>query len=194
ICVKGFTEMMTGTSGADALLQASVAATLTVVALGVGVFHLGRPWLAWRAVLNLRTSWFSREALACGLFAKLVLLYAVLSAAPALGEHVPFVAAVLEPLVPLAPVLQKLAAGAGILAVFCSVMVYVATKRPHWSGVRTGVKFFGSALLLGTVTVLTVSSFASVANAHDLRVFDTLLEILVFTTLLKLGYEASLLL
>lgn len=194
ICVKGFTEMMTGTSGADALLQASVAATLTLVALGVGVFHLGRPWLAWRAVLNLRTSWFSREALAFGLFAKLVLLYGVLSAVPTLGEHVPVVAAVLEPLVPLAPVLQKLAAGAGIVAVFCSVMVYVATKRPHWSGVRTGVKFFGSALLLGTVTVLTVSSFASVANAHDLRVFDTLLEILVFATLLKLGYEASLLL
>jgi formate dehydrogenase iron-sulfur subunit len=44
------------------LAEAVFACALALLALGASVFHLGRPLLAWRAVLGLRTSWLSREA------------------------------------------------------------------------------------------------------------------------------------
>lgn len=194
IAVKGLTDLISDEAHAHALVHASVAAALTLIALGVGVFHLGRPWLAWRAVINLRRSWFSREALAFGIFAKLVLLYGALVALPELGA--PFSALVtgLEPVFAFHDVVLKLAAMSGVGAVYCSVMVYVATKRPHWSAVRTGVKFFGTSIILGTLTVLVVSSLAARGDLRDTDSFRTLVEVLIAATALKLAYEGSLLL
>ena len=34
---------------------------LAGVGMGLSTLHLGKPWLAWRALLNLRRSWLSRE-------------------------------------------------------------------------------------------------------------------------------------
>jgi Fe-S-cluster-containing dehydrogenase component len=44
-------------------------ATLAVLAMALGGAHLGRPGRAWRAVLNLRSSWLSREVALFGAFA-----------------------------------------------------------------------------------------------------------------------------
>ena len=54
------------------------------LALGASVLHLGRPQYAFRAVLGLRTSWLSREALGFGLFAGAGTAFA-LSQLPAIG-------------------------------------------------------------------------------------------------------------
>ena len=49
---------------------------------GASVLHLGRPLFAYRAVLNLRTSWLSREALVFGLFVQLAIVYGALVGPP----------------------------------------------------------------------------------------------------------------
>lgn len=193
-CVKGFIEQVSGAMAPQAYEQTLVAAALTFVALAVGVFHLGRPHLAWRAVLNLRRSWFSREALAFGVFYSGVLAYGTLVALPhsQVMAYVPDGLA--EQLVVFASMAQDFAAATGLLAVLCSVMVYVATKRPQWSAGKTGLRFFGTTLLLGIATVLAVIGFgANALNEDESRVFDSLLEALVSVSIVKLAYEGALL-
>jgi Fe-S-cluster-containing dehydrogenase component/DMSO reductase anchor subunit len=117
---------------------------LGMVALGASTLHLGRPQFAFRAFLGLRTSWLSREILAFSLFAGL-------AAAFAASFFVP------PPLAGLRGPLSVAAAGAGALGVFCSVMVYAATRRTHWRGPMTGFKFGLTAVVLGAATVSAVS-------------------------------------
>ena len=57
-----------------------------------------------------------------------------------------------------APLVRGAAAFAGLLGVFCSVMVYVATRREQWSFAQTGLKFFSTTFLLGCASVLAVST------------------------------------
>ena len=45
----------------------------------------------------------------------------------------------------------------GIISVFCSIMVYVDTKRAFWSLGKTSYKFVGTLLLGGTTTLLLSS-------------------------------------
>jgi len=138
-------------------VQAVMSCALALVALGASVFHLGRPLLAWRAVLGLRTSWLSREALAFGIFAKLSILYGLSSSAPLsslLGSVAPSVARGV----------QASAAVAGFFGVFCSAMVYAATRREQWSLPHTAVKFFGTSILLGTGMVVAVAAWTAQAG------------------------------
>jgi formate dehydrogenase iron-sulfur subunit len=170
------------------LVEILLACFLALVALGASVFHLGRPLLAWRAVLGLRTSWLSREALAFGVFAKLALFYAALVAAPLVTPYLPRLS-ILSPLLPFAPDVRMAAALAGAAGVFCSVMVYVATKREQWSAPQTGVKFFGTTALLGAAFVFTVSSFTRYAEGFVLLWRDPLW-LVVATSSLKLALES----
>jgi len=152
--VAGAAEHLSAAPVGNRLLQALYAVIVTLAALGASVFHLGRPLLAYRAVLNLRTSWLSREALVFGVFAKLSLIYGALVAAPLLPDFPGKALAVAS-----APLVRGTAVGAGLLGVFCSVMVYVATRREQWSFAQTGLKFFSTTFLLGCASVLAVSTW-----------------------------------
>ena len=164
------------------LTQTIYACVLAIVALGASVFHLGRPLLAYRAVLGLRTSWLSREALVFGVFAQLAITYGALVAAPLLPDF-PGKTFMLSS----APLLRMAAVGSGLLGVFCSVMVYVVTRREQWSFAQTGVKFFSTTLLLGSASVLTVSTWG--ANAEVAARPSLLVSVIMATTLLKLVFE-----
>lgn len=98
------------------------AASLGIVA---SVSHLGQPLKAWRCFLGWRKSWLSREILAFGAFAPA-------SLASALNLIPAWVTALV-----------------GLVSVFCSVMVYVDTRRPFWVMSQTAPKFFGTAIVLG---------------------------------------------
>src|SRR6185295_7221714 len=99
---------------------------------------------AWRVFIGLRTSWLSREAIAFGLFA---------------GAGGVYAASLLPQLLPAFPgkdlflslrlVWELSAIALGLIGVFCSVMVYAATRRAHWRGSLTGPRFFATTLLLG---------------------------------------------
>src|SRR5205809_3629339 len=100
-----------------------------------GVFHLGRPLGAWRFFLGLRKSWLSREILAFAVFVGL--------SAVALQWNT--------------RVLATGTALAGLVAVFCSAMVYHDTRRPFWNMRLSATKFFGTTILFG-LAVFHVSS------------------------------------
>jgi Fe-S-cluster-containing dehydrogenase component/DMSO reductase anchor subunit len=128
---------------------AHALAGLAVGLIGINsaVFHLGRPKYAFRALLGLRSSWMSREILALGIFAGFACLHAgaiwLASSRPGWLR--------------LADALGNLAALSGLAAVACSVMIYAKTHRPFWTGPRTAVRFFLTAIVLGAPVALLVS-------------------------------------
>ena len=181
--------LLLGAPPSGSWMQSAFACALALLALGASVFHLGRPWLAWRAVLNLRRSWLSREALVFGLFAQLAVAFAVVAAVPAWP-----VLSLLEPLVPYLSRLQIAASAAGLAGVFCSVMVYVATRRAHWSPARTGLKFFGTTLVLGAATVLALAAATgTLLEKTQAQAVEALVAALIAGSGIKLSYELSLL-
>lgn len=176
-------EHLLGRAPGSPFAQTALACTLALIALAASVFHLGRPWLAWRVFLGLRTSWLSREAVAFGVFAMLGVLYGLLAAAPLLPSF-PGKAWAMT----LTGGVQATAAFVGMLGVFFSVMVYVVTRRAQWSGTLTGIKFFGTTLSLGAASVLTVNVFTG--GSLD-RMSRNLLFLVVVVTLTKLAFESS---
>jgi formate dehydrogenase iron-sulfur subunit len=169
----------------SSLTQALFASILALLALFASVFHLGRPRLAYRAVLGWRTSWLSREAIAFGLFAALAMAWGALGAAPLLPD-----VRLQNSLIVLAPAVRSLAALAGMLGVFCSVMVYVVTRREHWSAVRTGIAFFGTMVVLGGALVHVAACAARGAEDGSL-VIPSLLWIVIATAGIKIALEIS---
>ena len=181
-------ELVRGSAaaGVAALVQAGFVVAVAALALGASLFHLGRPHLAWRAVLGLRTSWLSREAIGFAFFAKLCALYAVGKAVerwPALPGA--------ELLRAITPGVGAAAAVLGLLSVFASVMVYAATRRAHWRGSLTGFKFFATTLVLGASSVYAVNA---VTGPEQPIYAAPLLGVVVVTTLCKTLFEASMLL
>jgi DMSO reductase anchor subunit len=173
----------TSLSAATALLQAMVALGFAAVALGAATLHLGRPQFAFRAVLGLRTSWMSREILAFGLFAKMAALYA-LTLIPALGA-LPFAGA-------LPRVREGLAIAAatfGVAGVFCSAMIYAATRRAQWHGGPTGFRFCATTVILGAAAALAMATFLAPAGAGP--TWRLLLEITCTATFAKLVFDGA---
>jgi len=158
-----------------------------LIGMHAAVFHLGRPQYAFRALLGLRTSWLSREILAFGLFAGCALLYA---GAIWFAKDRPQLA-------PMANGLGLLTALMGVVGIFCSVMIYVKTQRPYWSGHRTGSKFFLTCVVLGLPIALLVSMIACYGNT-DLATHSimqsygqSLCQWLMIAVVLKLTLEGS---
>jgi DMSO reductase anchor subunit len=111
-------------------------------ALAAGVFHLGRPAFALRAMRAWRHSWLSREAI---LFAAFGFAGAAAAAARCL-DGLEAGAVSLS--------LTALALAAGGAGVFASVKIYLLPARPSWNSWRTPVLFFGTAVRLGATTAL----------------------------------------
>lgn len=117
---------------------------LLLTGMSVAMLHLGRPTKAYRALAGLRTSWLSREILGLNLFtaaAGTLLIWDWI-------RFLPSTTGVSTWWFSLATLLT------GVIGVSCSVMLYVATKRPLWTGFRTNSLFFLTAAILGTASVL----------------------------------------
>ncbi len=165
-----FTQLAVGATFAVLLFQpakwlAMTAAAFAVLGLACGTLHLGRPLKAWRAFLGWRTSWFSREVIAFAAFVPLT----ALSALSLQGNH--FAA--------WQRTLAGLAAATGIIAIFCSAMIYVDTRREFWRASQSFGKFFGTTLLLGSTTALaTTGAYSSM-----------LVGLIALVTVVKLAFE-----
>ncbi|MEM1443211.1 MAG: DmsC/YnfH family molybdoenzyme membrane anchor subunit [Verrucomicrobiota bacterium] len=141
---------------APGVWHAALGACLAIAGLVGATLHLGRPLQAWRSFLGWRKSWLSREILAFGPWSGLAMAYAGLLLIP-LPEWVPV------------PELLTAAAGAGtvfmgFVGVFCSVMVYVFTKRPFWSLPQTGTRFGLTLLAAGSCFVAPILSALAIAT------------------------------
>ncbi len=136
------------------LTQAAATSAAALVAGLVGValstLHLGQPFKAWRAFLGWRKSWLSREIMAFG-------------ALPAGGQAI-FAMWWLGNFEWMRLAVTGTAAAA-VLAVWCSVMVYVDTRRPFWSLKIVAAKFLGTMLLLGAGLCAVVWSWTGLSIA-----------------------------
>lgn len=120
-----------------------LALASAAVALGASVLHLGRPLVAWRAVLGLRHSWLSREIVAFGAYA------AIAVAAALADERLPEW---------WSRPLGSAAVVAGLIGVGCSARLYAVTGRAWWRLDRTLVRFAVTATSTGAAAVGLASS------------------------------------
>lgn len=133
--------------GRISTILTTISAGLCHLGLAASLFHLGRPLYAYRALIGLRHSWLSREVAAFGLFSQL-----------AIG----LTAMTFWPFVPVSIVdgLSVATTAAGLMGVFCSAMVYHATRRPFWH-IRTSLaRFAGSSIALGPSVVMGAASWS----------------------------------
>ena len=180
-------------------LHSGAALVVGLLSLGAATLHLGRPLLAWRAFIGLRHSWLSREIVAFGIFATLAVVYALVSSAGIIAAHTDTVPPSWLMAPGLASGLGLAVAIWGVIGVLCSVMIYGDCNREGWRESITGMKFFGSSLVLGLATVLLTGVAGSVlvsgvapgtAYAVYIRPLATLL---ITASAIKLLWDVSIL-
>jgi DMSO reductase anchor subunit len=92
----------------------------------------------------------SREIIAFGAFAPLAILYAALAV-----THTILTRQVRVDMVTRAEdVLLGAVAATGLAGIFCSAMIYRATRRAFWNGTSSAFKFYATAAILGIATTL----------------------------------------
>ena len=126
---------------------------LGVSGLSLSTLHLGRKERAWRAALNWRRSWLSREVLGVPLFLALATLHLLMVPARSAGV---------------------LAATAGLGALFCMDHVYVAMardRRPRGddAAALTSALFLAGVLALQPWVVLPAAAVRLAAFLERLR-------------------------
>ncbi len=133
-------------------LTSLVIAVFPIVLLAgvVSLFHLGRPYAAWRAFRNLSQSRLSREVIIYSIFCTLALAQ--------------FVNCLLYGI--SSPGLTTISAVVGVAAVVASARIYALPAQQLWnSGLVTG-SFIGATLLLGGVFInIAVTVYISGAMA-----------------------------
>lgn len=102
--------------------------------------HLGTPLNAYRAVLNLGSSWLSWEILFGVLFAVFGGIFAIMQwqkiSTFAVRNIIAWIAAII-----------------GLALVFSMAMVYMRPAQPAWNNVFTPIRFFTTTFLLGALAV-----------------------------------------
>lgn len=130
------------------------------VGLGASMLHLGSPFGAWRVFLGLKTSWLSREVIMFGAWKPALVIYLFLSVLEAGIIPIPEVAQNIVNAYLTTSLVTLSGAGAvavGLLSVYCSIMVYVDTRRAFWSLSKTTGRFMGTTLFGGSLGLLVTS-------------------------------------
>jgi formate dehydrogenase iron-sulfur subunit len=175
-------------------LHAVAALLFGLLALVASLFHLGRPQFAFRAVIGLRHSWLSREIVAFGAFAAFASIYAC---AVFVTQPDAVTSDADDALTNWVHSLGWCVAATGMIAVFCSTMIYVFTQRECWSFMRVGVRFGLTTALLGvaavwlTILVSTLAAPSSVPFALIHQCGPVLCWAIVALTTIKLAWEVS---
>jgi formate dehydrogenase iron-sulfur subunit len=181
-----FSQLSVGTGVAAVFTEPArwlelIAAISGALAFVIAPLHLGRPLKAWRAFLGWRKSWFSREVIVFSGYIPLAIITALLLWLG--GAHL---TATRGGWPTLLSSLKIAVAGIGLAGIGCSAMIYADTRRAFWSLTRSLGKFFGTAMLLGSATTLTMllcmrmaDSAAAIASAAMLFV----------VTIVKLAFE-----
>jgi len=142
------------------LFHVPVALGMGLLALASSILHLGRPHLAFRAVLGFKKSWLSREIIAFGLFAQLAILYALCYWFEPVEQIITVLFFGGKPF----HILSLSVITTGVLGMLCSVMVYRDTKRPFWDNHLTTIKFLATSIILGFATIFLTSTVLGLVN------------------------------
>mgnify|MGYP001212021834 CR=1 FL=1 len=115
-------------------------AVLTVVGLGASFAHLGTPTNALNTLRNFGSSWMSREIVFTGLF--IIAVFVTLGLALA-KKKVSFPALLITSII-------------GLIDIFCMASIYTNSLVSGWNSVNTFTSFYGSALIIGPVLVVSL--------------------------------------
>ncbi len=107
---------------------------VTLLALIFSVFHLGDPLGAPRSILNLGSSWLSREILTSGGFFVLWFAFWWLSRKGKVSSALGWITALV-----------------GLAAIFSMSHIYSSSIRPAWDNTNTYIAFFGATLAMGVL-------------------------------------------
>ncbi|WP_042349440.1 dimethyl sulfoxide reductase anchor subunit family protein [Bacillus massiliigorillae] len=129
-------------------LGAIIAACLSIVGLLASLIHLGTPLRALNSLLNLGSSWLSREILFSGGFAGLAIVYAFL--VYKMPEQKKLVNAV-----------GWIASVVGLVDVFMMAKIYMASSVHVWQSGNTMFEFYGTMIILG-ISVLFLTNFKNI--------------------------------
>lgn len=113
------------------------------IALVFSLFHLGTPSGAYRSILNLGSSWLSREILTAGGF---FVLWFVTYLQLRKGSY--------------SSVLSWITSLVGLLAIYSMGSIYATSVRPAWDNANTYLAFYGTTFLFGSVGA-TLSLFCN---------------------------------
>jgi anaerobic dimethyl sulfoxide reductase subunit C (anchor subunit) len=107
---------------------------LMTLALIFSLFHLGTPTGAIRSILNLGSSWLSREILTAGGFFVLWFFSYRAYQKESAGNAIGWITSVV-----------------GLLAIYSMANIYGNSVRPAWDNLNTYIAFFGTTLALGSL-------------------------------------------
>jgi anaerobic dimethyl sulfoxide reductase subunit C (anchor subunit) len=130
----------------DALTAPVVARLLPVlfvtaaIAIGGAHFHLSKPFLSFLAVLNVRTSWLSREVLFTMLFVGGLGLLVLMNEGARQRPR-------------LYTALGWLTITCGFASVLCMGYIYLMPTQPAWNSPLTILSFYTTTLLLGVAAM-----------------------------------------
>lgn len=142
--VRTFLKTKVGAKAADDLTRIGILAVgpVLLVALIATFFHLGSPTNAFYAVVNIQTSWLSREIFFTGLFFMLWAVTFFLSKKDQPTETWEWIASIV-----------------GIIAILSMAGVYAHSNKPAWTNVNTYLAFLGAACFMGAIAAGTVVTF-----------------------------------
>lgn len=181
---------LAGWGGATEWADLAIVVGMLIGQMGLAVapLHLGRPHLAFRAVLGWRHSWLSREAVMFGVYAGFSVGAAVFSVAAywdrILPESITSFANGFLPDVARAPT-EALAIISGAVAVYCSARIYMFTGREFWLGEKTLIKFGLTPVVLGLAVACAANSLLGGRPTSACL-------LLVVITSAKMAYEGAL--
>lgn len=126
-------------------IAALTTAILSVVGVLASLIHLGTPTHALNSLLNLGSSWLSREVLFAGAFMGLAILYVILLYVK------PAAKSVLHGI-------GWLASFVGLAEVFMMAKVYTSSSVVSWQGAVTYIEFFASMIVFGAAILFLTSA------------------------------------
>lgn len=103
------------------------------------VFHLGTPFGAYRSLLNLDSSWLSREILFSGGFFALWFVSYFLDRKDAWNQMVGWVTSIV-----------------GLGSIYSMASIYSHSIKPAWTDVNTFLAFYGTTIVFGAAATLVV--------------------------------------
>lgn len=121
-------------------LTALVGSALSIVGVLVSFFHLGTPTHAFYTIMNLGSSWLSREIFFSGGFMALATIFA-------------FIVYKKPEFKGISNALGWVTSIVGLVDVFMMAKVYSTTSVPSWQGVTTFIEFYATVVILGSAVL-----------------------------------------
>ncbi len=135
-----------------------VALIMAAVGMITSLLHLGVPLKAMYSVLNLGGSWLSREILLSSGFFFLVLVDFIVIKRGTKGN--------------ISTVLNWVAVGVGLLAVFSMAKIYMSGVIPAWESWNTLIDFYAATILLGGLLFVILTLGKEQSDQHRMIIIS----------------------